>query len=114
MANETKILGRGGSITIASDSAALFGEIQSAPPEPVEDPSGWHPVTVEEAEVCRLYNATPDDLMAWRQFKFPTPCTKQIASRFSWWTKVKRSYVKEDLDRWDDSIRDLAARLPKK
>jgi hypothetical protein len=106
--------GRDGSMTVYSDTYALHGELIVGPPTVAEDPSKWHPVIVEEAEVCKRYNATPDDLMAWRQFKFPTPRTKQIASRFSWWTKVKRSYVEEDLDRWDDSIRDLAARLPKK
>ena len=110
MKNETRIPGRGGSVTIVSDS---YGQtVQVGPPDVSDDPTRWHPVTLDEAQTCKRYSATLDELLDWQRFGFPKPRTKQLVGRFSWTISAVRSWPVDELDRFDAQIRDLAARIP--
>ena len=99
---------------VKADRSIACARLQVGPPAPPEDPSKWHAVVIEEEQVCKEYNATPDALVAWRKFGFPVPRTKQIVSRFSWTNKVARSYVAERSRKMDAQILDLAAHVSKR
>ena len=69
-----------------------------------------------EATTCRLYGATLDELADWQQrYEFPKPCRQ---TQTPGWglsrTVVKNWWDAKKLTAWDESIRQLAARLPKR
>jgi hypothetical protein len=112
MATDNTTPGRNGTTTVHTDSFAVFGEIQTGPPITPDDPTRWHPVLLTEEEVCKRYDATPDDLIAWQQrFGFPAPRTKQAVSRFSWAVRTVRSFVLDELDAWDEAVLAVAAHV---
>ena len=114
--NETKIPCRNGATTIVSDTFAVFGELQVGPPIPVENPEKWHARELDEAATCKRYDATPGELVELQQrHEFPKPIRQTHTPGWG----LRRSTVKnfwsiEKLDAWDASIRQLAARTPRK
>ena len=113
-----RITGRDGTTTVISDSYAPHGTIVTGPPTPVEDPTRWQPKTLPLADVAKRYGGASADelLMAWPETAgFPKPAKVFTSSQFFAW-QITRSHVwtEDSLVAWEDMVRGIAARLPKK
>ena len=115
MANQI-IAGKGGTSTVISDTFSPYGEVTHGPSR-VDDPEQWHPQLVSQRDTCKRYNnATIDDLFAWQsEFGFPKPArTVQRFKVGEFGFQTIHDWSVEQLDAFDDRIRAMHARVPKR
>jgi hypothetical protein len=99
-----------------------YGQMISGPTEPREDRSKWHPKKLSEQEILKRYGWTQDDLRAvlsverGGKYDFPRPLHSglKFSSRDFWRLERVREWSETQIMLWEDSIRILAAKLPKK
>jgi hypothetical protein len=110
---ETRIEGRHGT-TIISEGYGITA--YSGPPTPADDPSRWHSELIDEKGLYKRYDWTHEDVMAAKgRFGFPGSCRQTPIAG----TMLRSGYTRHEwrLDavvEWEDQIRTLAAKLPKK
>lgn len=113
----TVIPGRNGTATLVSDTFSPYGEAPKAP-EPVDDPSGWHPRRLSEKDVLARLRMSADELnniSGEGPLAFPRPSRNTLTtSRGSWHVSRVREWDESAIVSWEDRIRSLATRLPKK
>ena len=102
-------------ISVVSDSYALWGQTPGEPARQ-EDPSRWRKETLADEQLTARYGVTVDDLASWRtRFGFPRPTREYVASRLgSYRNDWHRETGVVQVRAWEDQIRELAARLPRK
>jgi hypothetical protein len=112
---ETLVSRDGQTTTVISDSYAFFGEIQTGPPVPPDDPSKWHAPSLDETAVSKRYGVSMDDLLSWHgRVNFLQPDRTVTKTRFgSWKVQAVRHWNVYRLEEWEVSIANVAAHIPR-